>query len=105
MGVVVEEPALDVVEFCRRHELDAAVKATLDLVAKYYPVAQRISAELVHDPDADADWVALNVEVDTPPQAILEHDAAFLDEWSATIGGHVLDRLVVMIYPADDGRS
>lgn len=59
----------------------------------------------MYDPDADADWVALNVEVVAPAEVILERDAAFLEKWSATIGRHVLDRLVVMIYPADDGQS
>ena len=105
MGVLVEPFPPDVREYCDRHDLMPALRESGWLVQKYFPQAQRISAELVHDPDADADWVALNVEGDAPPQAILAHDAAFLDEWSATIGGHVLDRLVVMIYPADDGRS
>lgn len=105
MGVLVEPLPLDVREYCDWHGLMPALQESYWLVQSYFPEAQRISAELVHDPDANADWVALNVEVVAPVQEILGRDAAFLEKWSATIGRHVLDRLVVMIYPADDGQS
>jgi hypothetical protein len=95
----------DVRAFLDRHELMSAVDESLQLVRKYFPSVQRISAELVHDPDADAEWVALNVAVAAPLGKVLDLDAAFLADWTATVGRHVLDRLVVMVYPADDGRS
>jgi hypothetical protein len=105
MGDPVEPLPQDVHEYCDRHGLMPALRESAWLVRKYFPEARHISAELVHDPDADAEWVALNVEVAMPVPVILERDTAFLADWTATVGRHVLDRLVVMVYPADDGRS
>ena len=77
--------------------------ATLGDVPRPLPVA--LCVEPVHDPDADAAWVALTVEAAAPLGEVLDLDAAVLAEWSTRVGRHVLDRLVVMMYPADDGRS
>jgi hypothetical protein len=105
MGVLVEPLPMDVREYCDQHGLMPALRESAWLVQKYFPEARHISAELVHDPDAGAEWVALNVEVAMPVPVMLERDAAFLAEWSTWVGRHVLDRLVVMVYPADDGWS
>jgi hypothetical protein len=69
------------------------------------PLPVALCVEPVHDPDADAAWVALTVEAAAPLGEVLDLDAAVLAEWSTRVGRHVLDRLVVMMYPADDGRS
>lgn len=79
MGVLIEPFPLDVREYCDRHGLKPALGESYWLVQKYFPEARRVSAELVHDPDTDADWVALNVEVAGQLGNILERDATFLE--------------------------
>lgn len=104
LTTLLHDLAPEILAFGERQGILDTLRISLQLVQEYFPDARRISAELVYDPDARDEWVALDVDVPASVPELMARDDAFLDRWLQEVGWPEVGKLVVMVYPAaDDG--
>ena len=98
--VLLEELTPEARTFCEREGLARYLQLAVQLVREHYPETREMYAELVHDPDSDEEWMALNAEVPVSVEEMLARDEPFLDRWIAAAPWPQRDKIAIMLYPA-----
>jgi hypothetical protein len=78
-------------DFCSRHGIEQEAQAALEMAQRHFPDSA-ISARIESDPESEAEWLVLDMEV-SEKSAVLESYDRLIQEWvsSASISASSRD--------------
>ena len=97
MATLQEALTPEIQEFCSREGILDALRTAIDLVEEYFPEAHDMRAEIVWDPDNNADeWVSLTFSVHGSVDEVVARENQVTDRWTAEVAWPGVDKVVVL---------
>jgi hypothetical protein len=79
--------------FCDQHDLDHAVRDTIQLAQRTFPPGSRVELQVKQDPESDELWLVVSLALQASVEVALEHYGRFVEEWVRIVPAAARDRI------------
>ncbi len=97
MATLHETITSDALEFCAEHGLLDHLRTAIALVRECFPDARALRGDVIADPESDAPWVTLTVEISGSVEDLIARDDCFMQRWNEAVPWPDSDRIVTTL--------